>query len=114
MSDGFKVPSNRAFWLSVIGVIGCFLVFAIVIIIAKVPARVAGGTKPAEMTDEERIAANLLTPKERMDRLNELRIKEDHALTSYQWIDKEKGIVRLPIDRAMELVVRDAQAAPRK
>ena len=63
-----------------------------------------------EETEEERLEKNLLTPAERKDRLNELLIAEEHALKSYQWVDKEKGVVRLPIDRAMELVVRDAQA----
>lgn len=113
MSDLSHSPSNRAFWLSTLGIIGCFLVFAIVLMIAKVPSHVSGGTKPAQMTDEERLELGLLTPDERAERLRELVIKEDHALTSYQWIDKEKGVVRLPIDRAMELVVRDAQAQRR-
>lgn len=110
MSDVTHTPSSRAFWLSVAGIIGCFLVFAIVLYVAGIPGRTSGGTVPVKMTDEERFAANLLTPAERAQRLSELRIKEDHALTSYQWIDKEKGTVRLPIERAMELVVRDAQA----
>ncbi len=110
MSDTFKQPSGRAFWLSAAGIIGCFLIFVVVLLIARVPAHVAGGTQPAQMTEEERLAANLLTPEERADRLSELVIKEDLALKSHEWIDKPNGVVRLPIDRAMELVVRDAQA----
>lgn len=110
MSDVTSHPSSRAFWLSVAGIIGCFLVFAIVLFVAGIPGRSSGGTVPVKMTEEDRLAARLYTPAERAQFLAELRIKEDHALTSYQWIDKEKGTVRLPIDRAMELVVRDAQA----
>ncbi len=110
MSDVTHTPSSRAFWLSVVGIIGCFLIFAALLHLAGVPDRAADTTIPAGMSDEDRLAAGLLTPAERTQRLSELRIKEDHALTSYQWVDKEKGIVRLPIDRAMELVVRDAQA----
>ena len=30
---------------------------------------------------------------------------ERHALTTYDWIDKDAGTVRLPIDRAKDLVI---------
>ncbi len=38
------------------------------------------------------------------DTLHMIRRAEDSVLTSYGWIDKEHGIVRIPIDRAIELV----------
>ena len=34
----------------------------------------------------------------------ELRAVENHVLTSYDWADKEKRLVRIPIERAIELV----------
>ena len=37
--------------------------------------------------------------------LEELRRQEDEILSTYQWIDRDKGIVRIPISRAMELFV---------
>lgn len=36
----------------------------------------------------------------------ELRAVEDHVLTTYDWTDKEKRLVRIPIDRAIELVAQ--------
>jgi hypothetical protein len=36
--------------------------------------------------------------------LRQMRAAEDRILSSYQWIDQKKGIVRIPIDRAMDLV----------
>ncbi len=36
----------------------------------------------------------------------ELRRIEDHLLTTYEWVDKEQGLVRIPIDRAMDLISR--------
>ena len=36
----------------------------------------------------------------------ELRAVEDHVLTSYDWADKEKRLVRIPIERAIELVAQ--------
>jgi hypothetical protein len=34
----------------------------------------------------------------------QLRAKEDHILSSYAWIDKSSGTVRIPIDRAIDLL----------
>ncbi len=47
------------------------------------------------------------TPAERKALLAEHRVKEQAESTSYGWIDQKAGIVRIPIDRAMELVVRE-------
>jgi hypothetical protein len=37
--------------------------------------------------------------------MGNLRAREDQALTSYGWVDKNAGIVRIPIERAMQLIV---------
>jgi hypothetical protein len=56
--------------------------------------------------------------KKRVENLKTLREEADKALTSYGWIDKNKGVARIPIERAMELTVADlakqkpAPAAP--
>ncbi|MDQ5978855.1 MAG: hypothetical protein QG602_1829 [Verrucomicrobiota bacterium] len=51
--------------------------------------------------------AGVLTPVERKTLLAEQRTKEQAAATTYGWVDQSKGVVRLPIDRAIELTVRD-------
>ena len=38
--------------------------------------------------------------------LNDIRIKEEQTLHSYDYIDKNAGTVRIPIDRAMELIAQ--------
>jgi hypothetical protein len=40
--------------------------------------------------------------------LQVLRTKEDTQLNSYGYIDRQKGAVRLPIERSMELMAKDA------
>jgi len=45
----------------------------------------------------------------RLKNLAELNAANEKALTGYRWIDKAKGIVGLPIDRAMDLVLADLQ-----
>lgn len=49
----------------------------------------------------------VLTPAERKALLLEHRTKETAAATTYGWADQAKGVVRLPVDRAIELTVRD-------
>ncbi len=39
--------------------------------------------------------------------LRALHAREDAELNSYQYLDRDKGIVRLPIRRAMELVEKE-------
>jgi hypothetical protein len=36
--------------------------------------------------------------------LREYQAKETRILTSHRWIDREEGIIAIPIDRAMEIV----------
>jgi hypothetical protein len=40
--------------------------------------------------------------------LKDLRAREDQQLYSYEYIDREKGTVRLTIERAMELLVAES------
>jgi len=37
--------------------------------------------------------------------LADLRAKEDDTLTTYGWVDRNAGIVRIPIDEAMKLTL---------
>ena|ERR1700738_2067319 len=46
----------------------------------------------------------------RLKNLNDLNTENQKVLTSYHWIDKGKGVVGIPIDRAMELEVADLAA----
>ncbi|HQU47234.1 MAG TPA: hypothetical protein PK867_30805 [Pirellulales bacterium] len=39
--------------------------------------------------------------------LKRMRAAEDQALYSYRWIDKERGVVQLPVERAMELLLEE-------
>ena len=53
---------------------------------------------------------NRLPPEPRLqtqprEDLRELRVREDEILTSYGWLDKNAGVVRIPIDRAMKMTV---------
>jgi acyl-CoA synthetase (AMP-forming)/AMP-acid ligase II len=46
---------------------------------------------------------------ERAKNLVDLRAAEKQAMENYGWVDQPKGIVRLTVDRAMELTIADWQ-----
>jgi len=40
------------------------------------------------------------------EELLEVRSREERILHSYGWIDKDSGVFRIPIDRAMEIIAK--------
>jgi len=50
-------------------------------------------------------------PQPRLERnerieINDFRLKEEQTLNSYGWVDEKAGVVRIPIERAMQLVAQ--------
>jgi hypothetical protein len=42
------------------------------------------------------------------EELDALRAQQIENINAYRWVEKASGVVAIPIERAMELVVRDA------
>ncbi len=40
------------------------------------------------------------------DQIIQLHNREDHILSSFAWVDEKGGIVRVPIDKAMDLLMK--------
>ena len=54
-----------------------------------------------------------LEPNERVE-INQFRLEEEQHLASYGWVDQEAGVVRIPIERAMQLIAeRGLPTTPR-
>lgn len=64
-------------------------------------------TSATETEDADRAAM-------RVKNLTELQAADTNALTTYGWNDQAKGIVHIPITKAMELVLPAIQAAVNK
>ena len=47
---------------------------------------------------------------QRLKNLAELNAENEKILTQYHWVDKAKGVVGIPIDRAMNLVLTELQS----
>lgn len=85
------------FVLNVVVIVAIFAIFGIILAIAYVPQRASLTISSTSET----------TPEQRAATLAEMRAREKSASTTYGWVDQTKGVVRLPIDRAVELTIQE-------
>lgn len=84
---------------------GCALFLVLILLLRESPATV----KP-DLTDVPEADQWKYTDTGRAKKLAEVRANEVGQAGAYGWVDQTKGVVRLPLERAMELTVRDLQA----
>jgi hypothetical protein len=90
-------PAPFSTWL---GVVLLFILFGVIVLAVVGPS--------PRGSDYEQMRA-----KKRIERLKTLREENEKDLTTYAWVDKNKGVARIPINRAMELEVSElAQKKP--
>jgi hypothetical protein len=89
-----QIAHSRAPLSTWLGIVLLFALFG-VIVLAII------GPSPRGSDYEETRA------KKRVENLKTLHEEADKALTTYGWTDKNKGVARIPIERAMELTVAD-------
>ena len=80
-----------------VGVVLLFVVFGFFVWV------VIGAMSRGDTYEETRAKA-------RMEKLEQLHKDATAALTSYAWLDKNKGTVRIPIEQAMQLTMADLAA----
>ena len=100
-----QIAHSRAPLSTWLGVMLLFALFG-VIVLAVI------GPMPRGSDYEE------MRAKKRMEQLKSVREDAEKALNTYAWVDKNKGVVRIPISRAIELTTgelakqRPAPAGP--
>ena len=95
-----SVAYSRTPFSTWLGIVCLFALFGLIVLAVI-------GPSPRTSDYEEARA------KKRMEKLKALREETQKDLTTYAWIDKNKGAARIPIDRAMEVTVADlAQKKP--
>src|SRR4026209_1329091 len=94
------IAYSRAPFSTWLGVVCLFALFGLIVLAIIVPS--------PRTSDYEETRA-----KKRMERLKALNEESQKELTTYAWVDKNKGVARIPIDRSMEVTVADlAQKKP--
>ena len=83
-------------WIGVVLLFAFFGLLALVVI----------GASPRGNTYEEKRA------KARVEKLQVAREETTKALTTYAWVNKSKGVVRIPINDAMKLTVAELAQKP--
>ena len=92
--------------------IGLFLVLVISVAIASLIIHYKTVQHARQDTPSPRLAGEreaMPEPRLQIDAPNELRqlrAAEDAALNTYGWVDKDAGIVKIPVDRAMEILAK--------
>src|SRR6266705_6527304 len=95
-----QVARSRAPLSTWFGIVLLFALFGVIVLAVIGPA-------PRESDYEETRA------KKRMENLKTSREEAAKALSTYGWIDKNKGVARIPVERAMELTIAElAQKKP--
>ena len=95
-----SIAYSRAPFSTWLGIVFLFVLFGLIVLAVI-------GPSPRSSDYEETRA------KKRMENLKTLHEETQKELTTYAWVDKNKGVARIPIDRAMELTVVDlAQKKP--
>src|SRR5438874_10708317 len=95
-----RLETQRVSFRAWFGVVLLFILFGLVVAVLI-------GASPRGNNYEEKRA------KAREAKLKTAREEATKDLNSYSWVDKSKGVVRIPIDRAMQLTVAElAQKKP--
>lgn len=86
----------------------CVLSMGLLFGLFKYFQSITGGPMPKS---ELNVDARRLPPEPRLQQapvtdLKEMRAAEDKILNSYGWIDQQHGIVRVPIDRAIDMLAQ--------
>jgi len=95
MDDKRPQDELRASPIVLVGVVSAILLFLLVVFVSGLFLH-----WEKEVSLEK---ASPLMPEE----LRRLRSQQMGEINSYRWISEKDGIVRIPIDRAMELVARE-------
>src|SRR5260370_19196849 len=94
-----QVAHSRAPLSTWLGIVLLFALFGVIVL-----AVIGPGPRGSDYEETR--------TKKRADVLKTMRDEATKALTTYGWIDKNKGVARVPIERAMELTI--AELAPKK
>jgi hypothetical protein len=97
-----------------VGVFGIGLALVLVVAVVVVSLLIQYKTVQHTMQDtpipqlarEREVPPGTRLQVDAQNELRQMRAAEDTMLNSYGWVDKDAGIVRIPVDRAMEILAK--------
>ncbi|HET9480825.1 MAG TPA: hypothetical protein VFP98_03645 [Candidatus Polarisedimenticolia bacterium] len=103
------VDVRRLVWLTVVLILLIVVSLAVTLLVYNGLAARESAARPRPSTLTVR-PYGALPPEPRLQQnpladLRDLRAEEDAMLQNYGWVDRERNVVRLPIEKAMEIVV---------
>ncbi|MBC2595054.1 hypothetical protein H5P28_12375 [Ruficoccus amylovorans] len=99
MSNTAPETSHSNYLFSIFGALGSMLLFFIIILIAYVYMQ-----RPSPVDQQ--------TIDNRLAKFADVTAKETALTTQYAWVNQKEGIVRVPVDLAMQLAVKEIAAKP--
>jgi len=91
--DDPDVPASAA-----VGVVGAILLFVIIVGLQALFYRMEEGERSRKVYEQP------------YEALQQLDADQLSSLSSYGWVDQQRGIAHIPIERAMELVAAEARS----
>jgi len=74
--------------------------------ISPLVTNVPADTRHIPRTYPQSVFPNPKLEEDERGQLNGIRLAEEQTLNSYGWVDEKAGTVRIPIERAMDLIVQ--------
>jgi hypothetical protein len=111
LQAGYELSDLRPGYIAFFA-IGLSVVLGIAVVIASLIVHFKTVQHARQDTPIPRLAREreaMPEPRLQVDAPNELRqlrAAEESALNSYGWVDKDTGIVKIPVDRAMEILAK--------
>ena len=91
--DDPDVPAS-----AVVGVVSAILLFVVVVALQALFYRMAEGERSRKVYEQ---------PYEALEKLDADQLG---TLSSYGWVDQQQGVTRIPIERAMQLIVAESSS----
>lgn len=91
--------------IGLLGIVGAFIAVAVFLAVLLLQAWF--------FTWKEELAASLFQPSDNVESpVAHVRIEQREQIGTYRWVDREKKVRAIPIERAMEIVVKEMAAEP--
>jgi hypothetical protein len=96
--------------LLVIVLVAALAMFVLFHVMEREEARLSPPPNPLAAAEGPRLPPEPRLQAHPLKDLEELHKAEDNLLTTYGWVDQRAGTVRIPIDRAIDILAQRAEA----